>query len=188
MRSIALATALSALTAATVHAACPGPADMTTGIIATTADGQVETHKIAAKNMIQVDVRYNDGTGDGAIMQFGHGLYLRNTIPVENGVLQMGAQEKFASDATLRAWDAPAPSASWSKDRADGGAASSGPIYVLNIGGCTYDGFDVSLFFADDPNYVEIYAYVPSLGIGLLTNIVEDGKRDKYTYVSIAKQ
>ena len=180
--------AITLLSASAAHAACPTAADLKTGIVAMTDDGQVEVHKIAAKDMIQVDIRYNDGTDDGAVMQFGHGIYLRNSIPIEDGVLQISAQEKFASDATLREWAEPEPTTVWYNNRDDGGAASSGPIYALRIGDCTYDSFDISMHFPDEPNYVEIYAYVPSLGIGLLTNIIEDGERDRYRYVSIAKK
>lgn len=188
MRPKAIAIVLALLGAPALQAACPGPTDLATGIVATTSDGQVEVHKIAARNIVQVDIRYNDGTGDGSVMQFGHGLYLRNVIPIEGGVLRLNQQEKFASDATLRAWQAPAPSSQWSNQRSDGGAASAGPVFAVKIGKCTYDGFDVTLTFADDPNYVEIYTYVPALGIGLLTNIIEGGTRDRYRYVSIAKK
>lgn len=169
-------------------AACPTQQDMTTGIVTTTDDGQVEVHKTATKDMVQVDVRYNDGTDDGSVMQFAHGLFLRNVIAIEGGVLRVGQQEKYASDATLRLWEAPKPNASWSNEQPDGGIATSGPVTALRIGGCTYDSFEVTIGFADDPTYVEIYDYIPSLGIGLLTDTIESGNRERYRYVSIASQ
>ena len=130
----------------------------------------------------------NAGRGDGSVMQFGHGIYLRNVIPIEGGVLRMGEQEKYASDATLRSWAEPVPNATWSNTRSDGGSAKSGPVKKLRVGNCTYDGFTVTLGFADDPNYVEVYDYIPSLGIGLLTEILENGTTDRYRYTSISKQ
>ncbi|MEO0691425.1 MAG: hypothetical protein AAFY90_00955 [Pseudomonadota bacterium] len=170
------------------HAACPTQADMAKGVVTKTDDGQVEIHKTAAKDMVQVQVQFNDGTQDGSIMQFGHGIYLRNVIPIEGGVLRMADQEKYASDATLRSWAAPVPNAAWSNTRADGGTAKSGPMKKVRVGNCAYDGFTVTLGFADDPNYVEVYEYIPSLGLGLLTEILENGDRDRYRYTSIAKQ
>ena len=170
------------------HAACPTAADMAKGVITKTDDGQIEIHKAAAKDVVQVQIQFSDGTGDGSVMQFGHGIYLRNVIPIEGGVLRMGEQEKYASDATLRSWAEPVPNATWSNTRSDGGSAKSGPVKKLRVGNCTYDGFTVTLGFADDPNYVEVYDYIPSLGIGLLTEILENGTTDRYRYTSISKQ
>lgn len=185
----ALATALCyVIVAPMAHAACPTPADMKTGIITKTDDGQIEVHKTVVKDMVQVEVTFGDGTGDGSIMQFGHGIYLRNVIPVEAGVLRVAQQEEYASDATLRSWSAPVPSANWSNPRPGGGAAQSGPMREMRVGTCTYDSFEVTLSFADDPNYTEVYSYIPSLGIGLLTEILEGNTRDIYRYTSIAKQ
>ena len=182
----ALATATAALIALLDHATCPTPADLASGIGTKLDDGQTEVHTSAAKDIVQVDVRYNDGTNDGSVMQFGHGLYLRNVIPVEDGVLRIGQQEKYASDATLRKWAKPEPNAAWSNTRPDGGTSQSGPMQTVQIGKCAYDGFKITISFADDPNYVEVYTYLPTLGIGLLTTIIENGDTDAYRYVSIA--
>ncbi|MEX0371648.1 MAG: hypothetical protein AB3N09_13530, partial [Tateyamaria sp.] len=161
------------LSATPVLAACPTAANLKDGIVTRTSDGDVEVHRQTVPGIIQVDIRFGDGTGDGSVMQFGQGLYLRNIIPIESGVMQLGQQEKFASDATLRAWAKPVPSARWSNGRADGGTARSGPMRSYSLDGCTYDSFEVTLTFADDPTYTETYTYLPTLGIGLLIKSVD---------------
>lgn len=167
-------------------AACPTAADLKDGIVTRTSDGDVEVHRQTVPGIIQVDIRFGDGTGDGSVMQFGQGLYLRNIIPIEDGVMQLGQQEQLASDATLRAWAAPAPNAQWSNTRADGGTARSGPMRSYSLDGCTYDSFEVTMTFADDPTYTETYTYLPTLGIGLLIKSVDSQSTETYRYVSIA--
>lgn len=185
----AMAATIACLIAATAaHAVCPTSEDMAKGVVTQTDDGQIEIHKAVAKDMVQVDIRFADQPGFGSVMQFGHGIYLRNVIPIDDGVLGIAQQEQYASDATLRSWAAPVPNATWSNPRPDGGAATSGPVRTVRVGTCSYDSFEVTLGFADDPNYTEVYTYFPSLGIGLLTEIIEDGKRDVYSYTTISRQ
>ncbi len=177
---LALATATPAL------ATCPTIADLARGIVLQLDNGQVEVHKTVDRDMVQVDVRYNDGTEDGSVMRFAHGLYLHSMIPIEDGVLKVGQQEEVASSATLRSWAAPVPSATWQNARSDGGTARSGAMKTLRLGSCSYDAFSVTLTFADDPTYTEVYSYLPALGIGLLVESTLGQDREKYRYVSIA--
>ncbi|MEM6760902.1 MAG: hypothetical protein AAF601_15620 [Pseudomonadota bacterium] len=179
---------LMAVLAAPALAACPTVENLGKGIKLTLNDGQTEIHKTAPGGVIQVDVRFNDNTGDGTIMHFAHGVYLRDIIPIEGGVIRVGQQERLTSEATLRTWPEPIPGARWSNPNPDGGSARSGRAKTTRIGGCSYNSFEVTLTFKDDPNYTETYAYLPDLGVGLLVESVEGSSREKYRYVAIVAQ
>lgn len=177
------AALLAAVTGSALQAACPTGADLESGIVTRTADGNTEIHRRTRPDWIQIQVTFDDG--DGSILELYHGLYLYALIPVAQGVLQPGGRDTFATLAALQQWEAPRADHAWSNGAEGGGQAVSGSLRNVTIGDCGFDGYDVTITFVGEPVYREVYTVLPGLGIALLVRTEEGAQVDNYSYTSI---
>ncbi|MEO0750444.1 MAG: hypothetical protein AAFY25_01445 [Pseudomonadota bacterium] len=163
--------------------ACPTVADLGQGIEFRTADGDVEVHRQLRPDWVTVTVTFADG--DGSVLEFYKGMYLLSVIPIEQGIPKPGAREDYASVAELAEWQRPVPDAAWVNATPGGGQAVAGPMDTIMIAGCRYNSIGVTVKFADDDTYTEVYEYLPDLGVGLLVRTEASDRTDDYSYIAV---
>ena len=181
-----VAFAVCLLGTAAPAAACPTGQDMAAGgVFLRTGYGSVEHHQRAGPEMIRATMQFPGG--GGSVMLFRHGLYTLETTPVVDGKLDRSSRTEFASPAATGSWPAPAPSHRWSAPGRGGGVLESGPLGRVKIGSCVYEGYDITIRYTNDgpDSEVEVYTYLPDLGIGLAVQFGEGPDAERYSYVAI---
>ncbi len=164
-----------------VEAACPTGNDMKTGVVFQTGDGGSEVHKATGADWVRIIATFNDGEVNA--LELDRGIYLATSTPIVNGKVQTSQREDYGSAFNLRKWADPLPKARWRNDTADGGRATSGPLKEIRVGKCRFDGFEVTIDFADE-TYREVYLYLADLKTALLIESDDGKSKERYRYTS----
>ncbi|MEO0542420.1 MAG: hypothetical protein AAFY99_01270 [Pseudomonadota bacterium] len=174
---------LSFLSAPVALAACPTAADMVNGVEVMTDYGNVEVHRRAGNDRVQVEVTFEGGT-EGSLLDFLHGIYLMSAIPMENGKALTGEAQNFGEMSDAIAWQAPAPNAQWVTEGLGAASITAGEPETFQIGSCSLAAYEVKLDYEGE-DYQEVYMVLQDLGIGLMTQSTLDTDVENTSYVSI---
>jgi len=175
--------------------ACPTGADMANGVLLASSDGTTEVHKQAAAGLTIVDVTFSDG--HQSQNTFIHGTFIKQLADVEDGFLDIRSALQTVYDTPP---PIPAPGDSGVINTRSGSLADGmdaevqtywwGEVGEMTIGNCRYAAIEgVLTYRSDDSDVRETIAYLPELGIGLLTSYQDVGNDpETYTYLTITAQ
>ena len=174
-----LALALALAPALAAEARCPVAADLASGIRFVYGDDTSEVYRAGAGGAVVVD-GYTGDTLDRRLTLL-HGVFLTRYAPIApDGAEAAGVSlYDFPPDTPP-----PAPGTTWSglprlseagQSRDEPQTHVAGPLRSVEIAGCPYEAFDISVDFGELAGYSESLVFMPDLGIGYLAGYANDG-------------
>jgi hypothetical protein len=177
-----------------VAAQCPVAADLETGIVLETIEGEVETFIRLDPHRVRSLFMHSENAGSRILL--GKGVYVLELLEEEDGLPMVGTRTTYSFPLPVADLPPITPGGGWSTKAAVldvDGLSSEAQHYIfgaqtrVTIGACSYDMIPIELRYRGDAGDADIdyLHYLPELGISYLARSDYGAQSDIYTYHTI---
>ena len=173
-------------------AGCPTAADLDTGILFRTLDGDTELFRRVSEDVVLST--YDGGNAQSRVL-LGQGLYVLDNVGLAEGEVLPEAQVRVSFPMPAAEMPRPTPGGDWAVDVIveEGGVSEPehqsyafGPLTEVALGNCTFDMVPVVQTYSPDPYEVtDRVNWLPELGVSYLVQSSHAHGEDRYIYTSV---